>query len=215
MVRLFDGINWEDYVKTIRVLLVVLSGLFLATPASAQQQGGYIGAGFMSVSTDNANDFAPFNGPGSTGDQTATGLKVYGGYMWGRYGLEAGSYDLGTYDVKNGAGAKSDQFKTSALTVSGVGSWPLGNALNLYGKVGLAFTTADYTCVLGCGGTFVNTSKSDVSPLIGIGLGWQATKGFSLRGDLEIFTNVRHAVGTLLTNDASYTVLSVSAQYNF
>jgi hypothetical protein len=193
---------------------VVLSGLFLATPALAQQGGGYVGAGFVSASTNNASDFASAFVVNGSANKSATGLKVYGGYLWGRYGLEAGYYDLGTYDVKSG-GVKTDKFKTSAITVSGVGSLPLGNAFNLNGKLGLAFTSADYTCVLGCGGAiFVNTSKSGVSLLLGGGLGWQATKSFSLRGDLEFFNNVQHAAG-IAKNDASYTTLSVSGQYNF
>lgn len=199
--------------KKIRILLVVLSGMFLATPALAQT-GGYVGAGFLSASTNNASDFATAEGPGFSGDKSATGLKVYGGYMWGRWGVEGGYYDLGTYDIKFG-GAKTDKFKTSAITVSGVGSWPLGTAFNLNGKVGLAFTSADYTCVLGCGGPiFVDTKKSGVSLLVGGGVGWQATKSFSVRGDLELFNNVKHAAG-IASNDASYTTFSVSAQYNF
>ena len=201
--------------KKIRILLVVLSGMFLATPALAQT-GGYVGAGFMSASTKNADDFAvAANGPGGKGDKTATGLKVYGGYMWGRYGVEGGYYDLGTYEVKDAGGVKTDEFKTSAIAVSGVGSWPLGTSFNLNGKLGLAFTSADYTCVLGCGGPIlVDTKKSGVSLLVGGGLGWQATKSFSVRGDLELFNNVKHAAGTE-SNDASYTTFSVSAQYNF
>jgi len=205
----------ESYVKKIQILLVVLSGVFLATPALAQQ-GGYVGAGFLSASTKNADDFAVvFTGPGASGDKSATGLKVYGGYMWGRYGLEAGFYDLGTYDVKNSVGTKTDEFKTSAVTVSGVGAIPLNPALNLYFKLGLAFTSAVYTCKVGCGGpVFVNTSQSGVSTLLGVGLGWQVTRTFVVRGDLEIFDNVKHAAG-IASNDATYTTFSVSGQYNF
>jgi len=200
--------------KKIRILLVMLTSAFLATPALAQSAGGYVGAGFLSASTNNASDFATaFNGPTGSGDKSATGLKVYGGYMWGRYGVEAGYYGLGTYEVKLG-GTKTDEFKTTALTVSGVGSWPLGTAFNLNGKLGLAFTSVDYTCVVGCGGLFVNTSKSGVSTLLGIGLGWQATKDFSLRADLELFTGVKHGVSTVEAK-YGYTAFSVSGQYNF
>jgi OOP family OmpA-OmpF porin len=203
----------ENYVS--RILLVVLSGMFLATPALAQQRGGYVGAGIVSASTDNASDFATtVNGPAGSGDKTATGLKVYGGYMFSPYvGVEAGYYDLGTYDVKFGA-TKTDEFKTTAFAVSAVGSWPLGTAFNLNGKLGLAFTSVDYTCVVACGGPFVNTSKSDVSPLLGIGVGWKATRNFSLRADLEYFSDVNHAVSNV-ESKFSYTAFSVSGQYNF
>ena len=196
----------------IRILFVVLSGVFLATPAFA---GGYVGAGFLSASTKNADDFsAAANGPGGSGDKSATGLKVYGGYMWGRYGVEAGYYGLGTYEVKGG-GVKTDEFETTAIAVSAVGSWPLGTAFSLNGKLGVAFTSADYKCVQGCGGPiFVNTKESGSSLLIGIGVGWQATKSFTVRGDFEVFTNVKHAAG-IASNEANYNTFSVSGQYNF
>ncbi len=201
--------------KKIQILLVVLSGMFLATPALAQQGGWYVGAGFLSASTDNANDFAKVFVVNGTGDKSATGLKVYGGYMFRPYlGVEAGYYDLGSYDVKSGA-TKTDEFKTSAFAVSAVGLWPFGTGFNLHGKLGLAFTSADYTCKVACGGAvFVNTSKSDVSPLLGIGVGWKATRNFSVVADLELFSSVNHAAG-IASNKADYTVLSVSGQYNF
>jgi len=196
----------------------VFSGVLLATPALAQV-GGYVGAGFLSASTNNASDFGNAEGPGFSGDKTATGLKVYGGYMFSRnVGAEAGYYDLGTYEVKNG-GTKTDEFKISAFAVSAVGSWPFGTGFNLHGKLGLALTTSDYKCAnsaaFPCGGPiFVNTSKSDVSPLLGIGVGWKATRNFSVVADLELFSNVNHEAG-IASNKADYTVLSVSGQYNF
>src|SRR5258708_3246226 len=105
----------ENYMKKIQILLVVLSGLFLATPALAQQRGWYVGAGVLSASTNNADDFGKAIIPPETGDKSATGLKVYGGYMFRPYlGVEAGYYDLGTYDVKAGP-VKTDEFKISAL----------------------------------------------------------------------------------------------------
>jgi len=200
--------------KKIRILVAVFFGVLLATPALAQV-GGYVGAGFLSASTDNANDFGKAIIPPETGDKSATGLKVYGGYMFRPYlGVEAGYYDLGTYDVKAGS-LKTDEFKISALAVSAVGLWPFGTGFNVHGKLGLAFTSADYTCKVGCGGlVFVNTSKSDVSPLLGVGVGWKATRNISVVADLELFSSVKHAAG-IASNDADYTVFSVSGQYNF
>ncbi|SRR6266567_5106309 len=199
--------------KKIRILVVVFSGVLLATPALAQQGGGYVGAGFLSASTNNASDFADVFG--GKGDKSATGLKVYGGYMFRpNLGVEAGYYDLGTYDVKSGA-TKTDEFKTSAFAVSAVGSWPFGTEFDFHGKLGLAFTSADYTCKVVCGGpVFVNTSKSGSSLLLGVGVGWKATRNFSLVADFELFSKVKHAAG-IASNDADYTTFSVSGQYNF
>ena len=98
-------------------LVAALAAVCIMTPAHAQTQtsGGYVGVGVMSLSTDNARDFAAtYIGPGGTADESATGLKLYGGYQWpNRFGIEAGLYNPGTYEVRT-AGAKSDEFDQSA-----------------------------------------------------------------------------------------------------
>jgi len=204
--------------KTTLSLLAALAAVFLMSPAQAQMrgQGGYVGVGAMSVTTDNATDFAAvFIGPGGSADDSATAMKVYGGYVFpNRFGIEGGYYDLGSYDVRTG-GAKSDEFKVNAFAVSGTYTLPFGGAFDANFKLGLAFTNVDYTCVTGCGGFFVNTSNSGVAGLLGAGVGWNASRNFSVRGDLEIFSGVPHKIGTLPDANYDYTSLSVSAQYRF
>lgn len=198
-------------------LVAALAAVSIMTPVQAQTQtsGGYVGVGVMSVSTDNARDFASsFIGPGGSADESATGLKLYGGYQWpNRFGIEAGLYNLGTYEVR-AAGAKTDEFEVSALAVSGTYMAPLGTSFDLNLKLGLAFTNADYTCLSGCGGIFVNTSKSGVSGLLGGGVGWRVAPKFSLRADLEYFGAVLHSVGGLEA-EYGYGALSLSGQVKF
>ena len=197
-----------------KVLLLPLLAACFAVPAQAQTQGGYIGLGALSASTDNARDFALAFG-GTSADRTASGMRVYGGYLWNQYGIEAGYYDLGTYEVMDGA-LKSDDFKVSAATVSGVLAIPLGSSVTLNGKLGIAFTSVKYRCypmVVSCAAT-PDTNESDIAAIFGLGVGWRPLRNITLRADLESIGEVSHAAG-LNTGLYPYTVLSISGQVNF
>jgi OmpA-like transmembrane domain len=204
--------------KELLSLFAALAAACLMTPAQAQMatHGGYAGVGAMSVSTNNASDFAAaFIGPSGSGDKSATGFKVYGGYTFPyRFGIEAGYYDLGSYDVRTG-GAKSDEFKLSAFAVSGTYTLPMGAGFDANFKLGLAFTNVDYTCVIGCGGLFFNSSNSGVAGLLGAGVAWNAARNFALRADFEYFGEVPHTVGALAETTYDYTAFSVSGQLRF
>ena len=193
-----------------KVLLLPLLAACFAVPAQAQTQGGYFGLGTVSASTDNARDFALAEG-GTAADKTAQGHKVYGGYLWNQYGVEVGYYDLGTYDVMTGA-VKSDDFKVSAFTVSGVLAIPLGSSVTFNGKLGIAFTSAKYRCYALC--IYPDTNESDIAAIFGAGIGWRPVRNFTLRADLESIGEVSHAAG-LNTGLYPYTVLSISGQVNF
>ena len=195
-----------------RRLLLPLLAVALASPAHAQSQGGYFGAGALHVSTDNARDFALAFG-GTSADKTADGLKLYGGYLWNQFGIEAGYYGLGTYDVRVGT-ATRDDFKVSAFAVSGVLALPMGSRFTLNAKAGLAFTSVDYRCYFSCGGNFVNTGESNVAGLLGAGVAWRPAPNFSLRADFEYLGDVTHSVG-LLEAQYPYRIYSLSAQLNF
>jgi OOP family OmpA-OmpF porin len=202
------------------LLLLAACGAGLAAPVQAQVQGGYFGAGALSAFTDNARDFA--SASGATGaDRSASGFKAFGGFLWqNRFGIEGGYYDLGRYEVTTG-GVKSDDFSISAFAVSGVIAAPLGSSLLFTGKLGLAFTTAKFRCFRFCGFNenaldvdLVDTKVTDVSGLLGAGLGWRVSRNFSLRADFEYLGDVTHAVGLLEAN-FPYRVFSVSGQVNF
>lgn len=198
--------------RKILTLLAALAAAGLATPAQAQSSGGYAGVGLMSVSTDNARDFAAVYA--TSGDGSANGFKIYGGYVWpSRFGIEVGYYDLGSYDVRTGT-AKSDEFKTNAMAVSGVYAMPFAANFDFNAKLGIAFTNVDYTCFSSCTGIFVNTSKSGVAGVFGAGVGWRVTPNFSLRADYEVVGGVTHSVGGLEA-DYSYGALSLSGQLKF
>jgi hypothetical protein len=182
------------------------------TPAHAQTSGAYAGVGVMSVTTDNASEFAAVNA--TSGERTANGLKVYGGYLWpSRFGVEVGYYDLGSYDVFTG-GTKTDEFSTTATAVSAVFAMPFANQFAFNAKLGLAFTSVDYTCISLCTSSIFSSSKSGVAGLFGAGVGWRPAQNFTLRADVEVFADILHRAGV---NEAyyPYSTLSVSGQVNF
>lgn len=203
--------------KKLAVFAALLAGALLAVQAHAQARatGGYFGAGAMQVSTDNATDFAALAiGFGADADTTVTSFKVYGGYLWpARFGIEVGWYDLGSYDVHT-FGVKSDEFRTGALAFSGTYSLPLNPSAEVLFKFGLAFTEVDYRCYSACGWPYINTSHSDVSPLMGIGIGWRIAPSFSVRADWEYFGLVTHSVGGLLA-EYDYSAVSIAGQFHF
>jgi hypothetical protein len=205
--------------KELLLLSIAAAAVVTTTQAQAQSPGGYFGAGALSSFTDNARDFA-FESGATGADRSASGFKGYAGYLGhGRFGVEAGYYDLGTYEVTVG-GAKSDDFGISAFAVSGVIATPLGGAFLFTGKLGIAFTTVQYRCFQFCGFNvnlgvdLVDTEVTGVSALLGAGLGWRVSRNLSLRADFEYFDNVTHGIG-LLETKFPYSAFSLGGQFNF
>lgn len=203
--------------RKIAFVVALFASALLASQAHAQAggTGGYLGAGVMQTYTDNATEFAFFAiGFGGDADSKATGYKVYGGYVWpARFGFEVGWYDLGTYEVRT-LGVKSDEFKTTALALSGTYSMPINPKVDVLFKLGIAFTDADYRCLSACGWPFVDTSHSDIAGLMGIGLGWRIAPNFSVRGDWEYFGGVVHSVGGMI-GEYGYSTFSLAGQFHF
>ena len=196
------------------LLLAFFTGMAAAAQAGAQTgvQGGYAGIGIMSVSTDNAAEFGYVFA--TSGERMATGMKVYGGYLWpSRFGVEVGYYDLGSYDVFTGS-TKTDEFATTAIAVSGVYAMPFASQFVFNSKFGIAFTSADYTCLAGCNGPVFSSSVNGIAGLFGAGLGWRPARNFTLRADFEIFADILHKAGVYETY-YPYSTFSVSAQVNF
>ena len=197
--------------------VALLASALLAAQAHAQARGtgGYFGAGAMQVYTDNATEFAYFAIPaGGSADSSATGFKIFGGYVWpSRFGVEVGYYDLGTYSAYTFS-TKSDEFKSSALAFSGTFSMPINPSVDVLLKLGFAYSDVDYRCFAFCGGNFVDTSHTDIAALMGIGLDWRIAANFSVRADWEYFGGVIHYTGGLM-GEYSYSAVSIAGQFRF
>lgn len=202
--------------KKIGMLFAVLVGAIAAGQSQAQQSSVYLGIGGGAVWTDAATSVAN-QFPGNFHDEKIpNGWKIYGGKMWDQVGVEFGFYNLGKYDIIDVSGAVQDQLKTSAIAVSGVYSAPIGQGYVFNGKIGVAFTQAEYDCKVGCGVTpFINTRERGTSGLIGVGFGALTSPHVMWRLDFEHFGTVHHAMGKAVKFKNSYDMFSVGVQLQF
>ena len=195
--------------KRTAILIAALAGALLASHAQAQQ-GGYVGIGYGSVWSNGGSFFA-----NTINEDTVPGGKIYAGYMTSEYlGLEIGLHNLGKYEVfEVGTGVKLDEFKTTAVSVAGVLSVPVGGGYYFNGRLGLAFTNAEYDCLQGCGAPLVDAKKRGTSGILGIGMGARLARGLEVRIEFDHFGSVHHAVGTTAGNieyKESYDILSAN-----
>ncbi len=209
--------------KKPALLAALLGAAFLATAVQAQTQapapvaprteGGFFGVGVMAVNSEVGNNIASAFA-GSATENQSTGYKMYGGYMWGNWGVELGYYDLGLFEVKM-AGSTSDKFESKAATLSGFYAAPFAGSGVIFLKAGAAHISADYSCVSLCGAPFTNSEKTSTSLLTGFGVGWRITPGIMLRGDIERFHDVKYSVGTAGEFKGPIDLVELSAQFNF
>ena len=193
--------------KKTAILIAALAGLLLTAPAHAQApgQGAYLGIGYGSVWSKGGTFFS-----NTINEDTVAGAKIYAGYMTSEYlGLEIGFHHLGKYEVFL-LGTKTDEFRTTAVSVAGVLSVPVGGGYSFNGRLGLAFTNVEYDCLQICGGAFADdTRKRGTSGMLGIGMGARLASGLDVRIDFDHFGSVHHAVGNTEYKE-SYDVLSAN-----
>ena len=133
-----------------KIALVVLLSAGVAVPAVASDMYVGVRAGKANVSLDNT----------VLTDDSANGYGVFGGYSFSPMFALEGEY-LGFGEVTQGAGG----VKSSGLSLSGVGSFPIGEEFSLFGKLGYAKITSKPT------GT--NTGANAKSSGVSYGLGGQ------------------------------------------
>ena len=197
--------------KKTAFVLALLAGVVLAIPAQAQEPGkSYFGLSYGANWTDGANQTA-----GTSNDGVAGGVRLYGGSMWSNWGMEFGYSDLGTYDIDL-AGAPYARLKTQAVTLAAVYAAPLAAGYNLSAKLGIAFTRATNECVqCGVGSPLnVDTRKSGLSGVYGLGLEAKLASDIAMRVEVEHMGSVHHDIGGFEYN-AAYDSLSVGIQFLF
>lgn len=146
------------------ILALIAASAFAISPAQAEDNGFYVGAGVG----DFGIDVGPFDG-------SDTGFKVFGGYQFMKYlaaeleYVDGGTVDLGPLDID-----------VSGFNLSGVGILPLGEKFNLFAKLGMIFWDAS---ARGKGGG--DDSGEDFS--WGIGGGYSFTDHFGVRVEYQGF----------------------------
>lgn len=177
--------------KCILASLSIATALLAAGPAAAQlkspDSGFYIGGGLGRTDSDQ----------GGAIDNKDNAWKAFGGYQFNRYfAVEGGYVDLGQVSLP---GATLD---SKAWQGSAVGSLPLTEKFALTGKLGLAQTE---TRVSGFG------SDDNTDPTYGLGLRYDFTRQFGLRGEWERF----RLGGGPVTGKSDTDLYSVNAVFRF
>jgi OOP family OmpA-OmpF porin len=124
-----------------------------AVPAFAADTGPYIGAGVGQFSTQLDSVYIDDEGALEFGfDESDVGFKVFGGYNFLEWlGAEVGYIDGGTAEEEYSdpdIGSAKLEADVSAFTIAGVGTLPIGDMFELYGKLGMAFWDGDLTGTL-------------------------------------------------------------------
>lgn len=190
--------------------MAVLGAVFLL-PLTAQAEGAYVG-----FNAGRAQQKLSIDEDGSSGKDSATGYKLYGGYEFNQYfGVQGGYVDMGkgkgSYDdgVVNG----TLNSKIKSLYIAAIGSLPVNQQFSLFGKLGVSRNRvkfADNWVEAGVAG-FYSDSKTRTTPLIGVGAEYRFTKHLAAVAEYEDFGKVRKEEGGHL----KARMFSVGLHYHF
>lgn len=163
--------------KKIVVALFAAAGLS-AAPAFAQSwyAGAGIGRGNLNLSGQDLTGLA--NASVNDSDTTYT-VRI--GYRFSPYlALEGGYYDLGHYqfDGTSGSTTISGSAKAKSFGISAVAIAPLGDAFELYGRVGIA--TSELKVNANAAIVSVDAADKHTEATYGIGARYNITRNVSL-----------------------------------
>jgi OmpA-OmpF porin, OOP family len=164
-----------------KIVLAVMLSAFIAAPAVAADM--YVGVNVGSAKIDASNL------------DTTTSFALLGGYTINEYfAAELAYSDFGSKDYPGFS------LKSSAWSISGVGSYPFNEQFSVFAKLGFATTSTDTS------GS--STSKSDLT--YGIGGQYNVNKQIGIRLGYDVY---KVADPTSATFDQ--TVTSIGGVFNF
>jgi len=159
-----------------KIAIAALLSTFIAAPAIAAD--AYIGVS----AGQNKLDFS--------GVKSSTAYSVFGGYSFTDYiAAELAYVDFGSADIDGGGTAKGN-----AVSLSAVGSLPLGKDFSLFAKLGYATVKAEATGI-------ASENKDDVT--YGVGAQYNASRNVGVRLGYDIY---RVKVGTETKDSALWTL---------
>lgn len=198
-------------------LVVVASPALAQWMKSANETGFYVGGGVGGTKLQ-------LDTTGLTGsaDEEDTGWKLFAGYQINRYiGVEGGYYDLGKASFSGtlataippfpAGTAASVSLKSKAYALSAIGNLPLGQSgFSLTARLGVAYSESDADVRLGAGAT--TTSSDETTELTyGLGVRYDITRAFSVRGEWERF----RIGGSNIGDKSDVDLFTVNALYRF
>ncbi len=171
---------------------IAIAVLLSAIAAPVFAEGMYAGVNLG----QNKYDFAGAGISGAAKD-TSTVVGILGGYAINKnFAAEAAYTSLGSVDVGGG-----NTVKSSVLSLSGVGSFPINDQFSLFAKVGLAQSKVEATG---------QASKTKSGTTFGIGGQYNVTSAIGIRVGYD-----KYKVGANPSIDINTSVMSVGGVFKF
>ena len=191
--------------KAIAALVLTCSS-GLASAQSADKAGWYAGLdlgrsrlGMSGADIDGALANQGVGGSSSV-DRSDTGFGINGGYRFNRnFAVEAAWERLGDFSYSSNTGTDTidGKFKANALSLAGLGIYPLTPNWSVYGKAGLARTSVDLEANSQSGATAVsNQSHSGMGLLVGAGVTYDFSGGIFTKLGWDHYAAVGDAATT-------------------
>ncbi|HVK54351.1 MAG TPA: outer membrane beta-barrel protein [Burkholderiales bacterium] len=175
--------------KQCKVFLAASALLFCATftPLAFAGDDFYVGAGVGISQSKDACD--GLGGAGFTGtcDKKDSGFKLVAGYKFTPYlGAEVGYVSLGEFKAVGTAGATAIDAtaKAKGLQLAGFGMLELDEDFWFIGKLGV------FSWDLDSSGSLASSSETGTDLFFSIGVQYDVSRRFSIRGEWEKFMDV-------------------------
>jgi OOP family OmpA-OmpF porin len=196
----------------IVISVALLSYVVFSVSALAADQGAYVAAGQGQAIYSNAE-----GGPdGTTAFANPPAITIGGGYHFSQYvGVEAGYSVIGNSKINTTfayLGTATETLKASALQVVAVGTFPINDKFEFFGKLGVANTKIEYTVTTDWGYSS-SDSATKANVMYGIGGQFNINRHFGIRAQYEDFGKVQFS-GAGAPN-VGLTIFSVGGVYNF
>ena len=182
-----------------KIAIAVLLSAFVVAPAFAANAGtAYMG---LDYGTWSMSDNTGFSDPGV--------LTFSGGYRFTpNMAAEVGYAMAGDTTLSDPFGSVT--YKQSALKIAAVGTYPVNNQFDLFGKLGLAMVSGELS---GTGFySFVNYSATTNNLMYGLGGQFNVNPQFGIRLQYE---SLGKSKASSTATGVDVTVVSVGALFNF
>jgi len=201
-------------VKPLLIGLLAASTLAFSPISQAQTStdNWYVGVGAgQGKGKDVCTDVASIGI--SSCDDTANGYRIFAGFTFNKnFWVEFGYSDFGKADASGVVLSVpvTAEWKATAWDVSMLGMLPVADNFSVFGRLGIAMWNVDLD--VNASGFPASQSASGADPVYGVGVEYNFTKQFGLRGEWARYSNVGDDNSTGQTD---VDVTGVSVLYRF
>jgi len=186
----------------MKLVLAIAAFAFAAQSAIAQDAKKFYvfgQVGSANVSIDKSGDDTALIQAGAVGlsssvNQSASAIMLGAGFKF----MPQASVEIGyfkssdfTYKASFAQGTATDKFSGSGFGANLVGYLPLGEKVDVYGKIGVWNFSVDETATISAAGfAQMSQSSSNTTPMIGVGVEFKVTPEFGIRAEYDHFNTI-------------------------